>query len=354
MNVVDKIVTEWAYRCEKGYPDINNPEDLKILNEIYAEYGIVLEVEESRELDYDTEISNLLSSLSDSKKKDLVYRYLVKLNKDENRSDEEVDEKIEDILTKKKVDRQYTEYITLLASKYKISERLLDYLEKPEITLHELEQQNNLVTLFSKTDFPPKFTEKLINTTGKGIGKGELALICIIKDCENTGGKRGETQGDIKIGGKSIELKMGPAQLVPHHISGYGSKPVRELNDIFGNEYNFAERKQWVTLLQDLYKTAENPDDFLLRVNKMLKNFYSGYVKPITKDIIQGKGLSRHIMDNLAQAYIGESKNIMLIDERTYRYIFIGDYKEYQSLADNGKFAVSYPDKFPRIVYRAS
>lgn len=47
MNVIDKVVTEWAYRCKKGYPDINNPEDLKILNEIYAEYGIV--VEEKRE-----------------------------------------------------------------------------------------------------------------------------------------------------------------------------------------------------------------------------------------------------------------------------------------------------------------
>lgn len=45
MNVIDKIVTEWAYRCKKGYPDINNPEDLRILNEIYAEYGIVMEEE---------------------------------------------------------------------------------------------------------------------------------------------------------------------------------------------------------------------------------------------------------------------------------------------------------------------
>lgn len=43
MNVIDRIVTEWAYRCKKGYPDINNPEDLKILNEIYAEYGIIVE-----------------------------------------------------------------------------------------------------------------------------------------------------------------------------------------------------------------------------------------------------------------------------------------------------------------------
>lgn len=45
MNTVDKIVTEWAFRCKKGYPDFNNPQDMRILSEIYAELGIVLEAE---------------------------------------------------------------------------------------------------------------------------------------------------------------------------------------------------------------------------------------------------------------------------------------------------------------------
>jgi hypothetical protein len=46
MKVIDKLVTEWAYRCKKGYPDMNNPDDIKILKEIYSEYGIVFEEEE--------------------------------------------------------------------------------------------------------------------------------------------------------------------------------------------------------------------------------------------------------------------------------------------------------------------
>lgn len=45
MNVVDKIVTEWAFRCKKGYPDTKNPDDMKVLKEIYSEFGIVLEEE---------------------------------------------------------------------------------------------------------------------------------------------------------------------------------------------------------------------------------------------------------------------------------------------------------------------
>jgi len=44
-DVIDKIVQEWAYRCEKGYPDIMNAEDSKILKEIYTEFGVKLEEE---------------------------------------------------------------------------------------------------------------------------------------------------------------------------------------------------------------------------------------------------------------------------------------------------------------------
>jgi len=42
MSIIDKLVTEWAFRCKKGYPDMNNPDDMKILKEIYSEYGITI------------------------------------------------------------------------------------------------------------------------------------------------------------------------------------------------------------------------------------------------------------------------------------------------------------------------
>ena len=38
MSVVDKIVNEWAFRCKKGYPDMKNLDDIKILKEIYSEH----------------------------------------------------------------------------------------------------------------------------------------------------------------------------------------------------------------------------------------------------------------------------------------------------------------------------
>ena len=42
MSITDKLVTEWAFRCKKGYPDMNNPDDMKILKEIYLIYKLHL------------------------------------------------------------------------------------------------------------------------------------------------------------------------------------------------------------------------------------------------------------------------------------------------------------------------
>lgn len=36
MDLIDKILLEWSYRCEKGYPDLNNKEDLKIFEELFG------------------------------------------------------------------------------------------------------------------------------------------------------------------------------------------------------------------------------------------------------------------------------------------------------------------------------
>jgi len=39
-NPIDLLVTEWAYRYEKGYPDINNKEDKKVLDTIMKEWAL--------------------------------------------------------------------------------------------------------------------------------------------------------------------------------------------------------------------------------------------------------------------------------------------------------------------------
>ena len=40
MNIVDKLYTEWAWRTKSGIPDISNPEDKTILNDILSELNV--------------------------------------------------------------------------------------------------------------------------------------------------------------------------------------------------------------------------------------------------------------------------------------------------------------------------
>ena len=39
---IDNLVNEWAYRCKKGYPDMDSPSDLRVLKSILKEQGISL------------------------------------------------------------------------------------------------------------------------------------------------------------------------------------------------------------------------------------------------------------------------------------------------------------------------
>lgn len=36
MDILDKVLLEWSYRCEKGYPDINNEKDIALFESIFG------------------------------------------------------------------------------------------------------------------------------------------------------------------------------------------------------------------------------------------------------------------------------------------------------------------------------
>lgn len=62
MNVIDKILNEWSYRCHDGIVDINDPKKKAILDEIFKEYNIDLLKE-----DQDDQIANIFSYIGDEK-----------------------------------------------------------------------------------------------------------------------------------------------------------------------------------------------------------------------------------------------------------------------------------------------
>jgi hypothetical protein len=83
MNVIDKILSEWSYRCHDGIVDMHNPKKVSILKEILVEYKILNE-------DVDDDILNMLSNIDDTNTKEKVLMYLQNINKEEDK--EEIDQ----------------------------------------------------------------------------------------------------------------------------------------------------------------------------------------------------------------------------------------------------------------------
>ena len=36
MNLIDKVILEWSYKTKKGYPDINNEDDMRIFESLFG------------------------------------------------------------------------------------------------------------------------------------------------------------------------------------------------------------------------------------------------------------------------------------------------------------------------------
>ena len=36
MNLIDRVILEWSYKTKKGYPDLNNEEDLRVFESLFG------------------------------------------------------------------------------------------------------------------------------------------------------------------------------------------------------------------------------------------------------------------------------------------------------------------------------
>jgi len=117
-----------------------------------------------------------------------------------------VENDLEKELKAKGFNEETTEYISLLASKYEITDELEDYLNSNQLlSLSDLGKKDNLYNIIkTKTDFPEGFIKRIITYTpseeGKGLGVGEIAL-ALFFDAKK------QKIGDILINNKTVELK---------------------------------------------------------------------------------------------------------------------------------------------------
>jgi hypothetical protein len=294
MNVIDKILNEWSFRCHDGIVDINDPKKISILNEILEE------------IDSKQELIDLIknSELSSDQINNLK-RYVAKKT---TQSDTNI--KLEKILAKKGLKRA-APLIVYLANNFDVEDNLLDYInQKNEIKLSD---KGNLIDLFSVSNLPKDFLKKLIQITSNQIGAGEIALVTLISNAKKLTEKSG--QGDIKVGDDVLEVKGKGAS-----ISQWGSKKI--IKDAFKEVYKIEDENE-------LNKIA-NLDNWLIELETDLKGENKEKAEEVIKILypnfnINVNELRKSIAQNYADQYFKDSgiTYMLVIDEQT------GDYKKY-------------------------
>jgi hypothetical protein len=213
---IDSLVNEWAYRCEKGYPDMDSPSDLRVLKTILKEEGITIpqfqqvisEQEKSDELTI-KDIEDILNQIKDDKEAiKKIYNFI------SNRPGEKGFFGIADDsnVTDKTVDTSNAPQVIfdLLSN----SGDLKKYIDFNKPGFSEIGKEGNFLDFFEgKSGISKDTLTKMFNFSGKesgrGVGKGEVAMALLFKDVKMAaaGG------GDLNWGGKSLEVKGSSARL---------------------------------------------------------------------------------------------------------------------------------------------
>ena len=116
MDIIEKFIRENCWRFPKGYPDINNLEDTKLLFELLKKEQLQ---EEEGEINYDEEIKKQLTLVQDPENKRKLLKYMNALNVGEDKDDDKLEESIKVQLENRNIPKTYVDFIVLLAFKLK-------------------------------------------------------------------------------------------------------------------------------------------------------------------------------------------------------------------------------------------
>ena len=212
----DALLSEWAYRCEKGYPDMDSPSDLKVLKRILKEWEIslpkfqeqVITEQEAKEISI-KDITDILNQIKDDQKAlDKIYKFITNRPGEKGFFGVATDSNVTD----KTVDTSNAPQVIfdLLSN----SGDLKNYIELNKPGFSDIGKEGNFLDFFEgKSGISKDTLTKMFNFSGKesgrGVGKGEVAMALLFKDVKMAvaGG------GDLNWGGKSLEVKGSNARL---------------------------------------------------------------------------------------------------------------------------------------------
>jgi len=341
MDALDLFFKKYSYKFPKGYPDMNNEQDINLLADLLEGLDVDLneenEQEKEKKPDYDTEILNLLTTLSDKEAKKKVISYLNKINKKEDKDDDKLEQDISKELIEKNLSNQIIDLILLYASKANQLQELADYIKNPIVNHSDLLNNNTLETLFAPIPLTDSFKNKIINMAGASenvtFGKGELALVVFLKNAKKYKSNK-ESKGDISVDSHVLEVKRGLSILAsPKYInraskmSLFNSGKPKD----FIEKYNIDLTKNipWITQITSVGADKNEIKD-------VIENLYPGLdVDFKSIDISDNQYLNTAIGLALAKDYL-QNKDLLFINDKN-EYICAENYNAFEKAIQEGR-----------------
>lgn len=363
-KVVEKILLEWSWRCEKGYPDINNPADKKVLEKILAEYGVSLstfvtenEEEEKSIIDVDTIIDLLKAKggelTNDQKRK--IFSTVSKVGKG-------LSSTLLDKLIDKNLIEQQASMIVSYADRLHIEDKIIQSMTNPTNTFDKIGTTGDLTNILKTlSGLEEKHINQLIGFTigekTKSVGRGELALITLLYDTSKA------STGDIQLQDKSVvEVKATyeSGAIVAPDIINRGNKnyPIEKIVSIFGEKFpdmkEIGKIKQvtWPNRLQLYFNKLQDTKEkktFIKLVHELTKELYHDLVSVESITTFSSEEYKELVAKALAKHYL-KGKNVLFISPTNIFTLLDGDTAE-ASIGKDLKIE-GFSDALPRIAYR--
>jgi hypothetical protein len=246
---LDAILLEWSYRCEKGYPDLNNKKDLAILNDILQEMKVSIPIKSIQEAKKDKEetpaeateeetisVQDLAKALLSGKYSD---KTLSKIKSLLSRSGD-IEENISNNLIKNTLgsgDASHAdEIIDIMLDGKTDAIKLNTYLENRTVSDTDfMNTPASILTAFKSTGLSNSAIEKLSVYRWPStpvIGGCEVLLAVLLQ-----GGSRPSqgVSGDLRVNNKPYEVKGNGARLKGQR--GFGSPKAARA----GFKYGYSE-----------------------------------------------------------------------------------------------------------------
>jgi len=358
MNVIDKILSEWSYRCHDGIVDMNDPKKVIILNEILGEFGLIEE-------DIDDEILDLLDKASFREKKKIL-----DLLKEPTKYQTKIKDLKQDISAISKNKKLKADLIQLIIPK-NIEDSIARYIVSEADHKNALEDLQKLINSLkslpeigteSKLNVPEKL--KWINTiipsqASLGTGKGEVLLALMLD-----GGKLSDdTYKDIDFNGETIEVKQNTGIKSGAIISDLGrsddykklwNKPLLN-GQSFREKYNFTKLlSTWAPIFNRYNDKDINKDEYIEDLKKYMKEAEFSDVDILINKEAFSKGKEyfyKIIARSTVGDYLEKEDKILVLMNSNLEYIILDSetYKDF--IISNEKFYANSSFS-PRVAYQ--